>query len=295
MFAKLLKHEWRSTREMLGILCLISLGASLLGGLTMCYLFYVNSHDGGGSNALEILSVLFMIAAMIALAVVGAAAVLVYMGRFYKSRFTDEGYLTFTLPVNTHQNLLASLVNTAIGMVLITLVICLSGCLWMVIAFAGVEGFYQTVREHFPELWEKFWSLVQTHAGEIPWGVVARGMLCALTGAINSLVMLMLAVTNISEATVLSQLLGAAIVFGAQMLIALCGKKRMGIGGADIKLSTAAALLLGFYKGVIGFVLGLLIAVVAQLIMTHRKKEQRTQPFALLPYLSVGLWIGYLI
>ena len=107
--------------------------------------------------------------------------------------------------------------------------------------------------------------------------------------------MLMLAVTNISEATVLSQLLGAAIVGGAQMLIALCGKKRMGIGGADIKLSTAAALLLGFYKGVIGFMLGLLIAVVAQLIMTHRQKEQRTQPFALLPYLSVGFIIGYLI
>ena len=112
---------------------------------------------------------------------------------------------------------------------------------------------------------------------------------------ILSVMMLMLAVTNISEATVLSQLLGAAIVGGAQMLIALCGKKRMGIGGADIKLSTAAALLLGFYKGMIGFMLGLLIAVVAQLIMTRRKKEQRTQPFALLPYLSVGLWIGFLI
>lgn len=53
----------------------------------------------------------------------------------------------------------------------------------------------------------------------------------------------------------------------------------MGIGGADIKLSTAAALLLGFYKGVIGFMLGLLIAVVAQLIITHRKKEQRSPPY----------------
>ena len=41
--------------------------------------------------------------------------------------------------------------------------------------------------------------------------------------------------------------------------------------------------------------LGLLIAVVAQLIITHRKKEQRTQPFALLPYLSVGFIIDYLI
>lgn len=60
---------------------------------------------------------------------------------------------------------------------------------------------------------------------------------------ILSVMMLMLAVTNISEATVLSQLFGAAIVGGAQMLIALCGKKRMGIGGADIKLSKLLAYL----------------------------------------------------
>lgn len=222
MFAKLLKHEWRSTREMLGILCLISLGASLLGGLTMCYLFYSSTHTDVGNDILAIISVLFMMAAMIALAVVGVAAVVVYMGRFYKSRFTDEGYLTFTLPVNTHQNLLASLVNTAVGMVLITLVICLSGCLWMVIAFAGVEGFYPTVWERFPELWEKFWSLVQTHAGEIPWGVVARGMLSALTGAINSLVMLMLAVTVGSLIAKKHKILAAVAVFyGIHVLISI--------------------------------------------------------------------------
>ena len=247
MFAKLLKHEWRSTREMLGILCLISLGASLLGGLTMCYLFYVSSHDGGGSEALKILSVLFMIAAMIALAVVGVAAVVVYMGRFYKSRFTDEGYLTFTLPVNTHQNLLASLVNTAIGMVLITLVICLSGCLWMVIAFAGVEGFYETVWEHFPELWEKFWSLVQTHAGEIPWGVMARGMLSALTGAINSLVMLMLAVTVGSLIAKKHKILAAVGVFyGIHVLISIATAFLM---SATVALSGGALAAMSGYFG----------------------------------------------
>ena len=247
MFAKLLKHEWRSTREMLGILCLISLGASLLGGLTMCYLFYVSSHDGGGSEALKILSVLFMIAAMIALAVVGVAAVVVYMGRFYKSRFTDEGYLTFTLPVNTHQNLLASLVNTAIGMVLITLVICLSGCLWMVIAFAGVEGFYQTVWEHFPELWEKLWSLVQTHAGEIPWGVMARGMLSALTGAINSLVMLMLAVTVGSLIAKKHKILAAVGVFyGIHVLISIATAFLM---SATVALSGGALAAMSGYFG----------------------------------------------
>lgn len=247
MFAKLLKHEWRSTREMLGILCLISLGASLLGGLTMCYLFYVSSHDGGGSEALKILSVLFMIAAMIALAVVGAAAVLVYMGRFYKSRFTDEGYLTFTLPVNTHQNLLASLVNTAVGMVLMTLVICACGVLWLAIAFAGVEDFYPTVWEHFPELWDEFWNLAQTHAGEIPWDVVARGMLCALTGAINSLVMLMLAVTVGSLIAKKHKILAAVGVFyGIHVLISIATAFLM---SATVALSGGALAAMSGYFG----------------------------------------------
>ena len=35
MFTKLLKHEWRATRGMLGTLCLVCVGSSLLGGGTM--------------------------------------------------------------------------------------------------------------------------------------------------------------------------------------------------------------------------------------------------------------------
>lgn len=222
MFAKLLKHEWRSTREMLGILCLISLGASLLGGLTMCYLSYASTHANVGNDALEILSVLFMMAAMIALAVVGVAAVVVYMGRFYKSRFTDEGYLTFTLPVNTHQNLLASLVNTAVGMVLMTLVICACGVLWLAIAFAGVEGFYQTLGLHGQELWQRGWEAVRELLGQIPGTVLVKGVLSTLTGAINSLVMLMLAVTVGSLIAKKHKILAAVAVFyGIHVLISI--------------------------------------------------------------------------
>ena len=246
MFAKLLKHEWRSTREMLGILCLISLGASLLGGLTMCYLFYVSSHDGGGNDALEILSVLFMIAAMIALAVVGVAAVVVYMGRFYKSRFTDEGYLTFTLPVNTHQNLLASLVNTAVGMVLMTLVICACGVLWLAIAFAGVEGFYQTLGLHGQELWQRGWEAVRELLGQIPGTVLVKGVLSTLTGAINSLVMLMLAVTVGSLIAKKHKILAAVAVFyGIHVLISIATAFLMSAN--DVLSDGALAAMSGFF------------------------------------------------
>ena len=144
MFTKLLKHEWRATRGMLGTLCLVCLGASLLGGGTMRYLigatFQEAQHD-----AIVVLNVLAMVAAMIVVAVAGVAGLFLYIGRFYKSRFTDEGYLTFTLPVNTHQNLLSSMINSAIGMVIVFFVICAALVLWLMIGFSGIPDSYKTV------------------------------------------------------------------------------------------------------------------------------------------------------
>ena len=46
MFTKLLKHEWLATRGSLGTLCLVSLAASLLGGLTMRYLVWASTAQG---------------------------------------------------------------------------------------------------------------------------------------------------------------------------------------------------------------------------------------------------------
>ena len=45
---------------------------------------------------------------------------LILLIRFYKNKFTDEGYLTFTLPVTSHQILLSSLVNFLLWSVITT-------------------------------------------------------------------------------------------------------------------------------------------------------------------------------
>lgn len=183
MFTKLLKHEWRATRGMLGTLCLVCLGAGLLGGGTMRYLMIAAQQ-----SAIDILIVLAMVAAMIA---VGVAALLLYIGRFYKSRFTDEGYLTFTLPVNTHQNLLASMANSAIGMVIIFFVICAALMLWLMIGLPGMGDFIKMVWEKFPELWDSLKRVWST----IPWKFVWMFLLNVLTGCVCELVLLMLSVT----------------------------------------------------------------------------------------------------
>lgn len=106
--------------------------------------------------------------------------------------------------------------------------------------------------------------------------------------------LVILSLVNFGEVSIGSMIFGALAVFLPQMFVAVFLKKG-GIGGADIKLSTAAALSLGFYGGVIGHCLGLLFAVTAQLLKYRKNKQKRGEPFALLPYLSAGLMIGYFI
>ncbi len=105
---------------------------------------------------------------------------------------------------------------------------------------------------------------------------------------------LILAIGSIGTVPVWSMLLGAAVVFVPQMAIAMFSKKG-GIGGADIKLSTAAALLLGFFLGAIGYVAGLAFAILFTLIYNKIKHRTNQKSFPLIPFLSVGLMIGYLI
>lgn len=103
-----------------------------------------------------------------------------------------------------------------------------------------------------------------------------------------------LSLVNLRDVSIGSMLLGAAFVFVPQMIIAMFAKTG-GIGGADIKLSTAAALSLGFLRGTVGYMVGLIFAVVFQTVYNKIKGKSNKEAFPLLPFLSVGLMIGYLI
>ena len=106
--------------------------------------------------------------------------------------------------------------------------------------------------------------------------------------------LVILSLVNFGDMGIGSMIFGAIAVFVPQMAIAMFTKKG-GIGGADIKLSTAAALSLGFYGGVIGYCIGLVFAITVQLLSNKAKKRSNGDPFPLLPFLSTGLLIGYFI
>ena len=192
MFAKLLKHEFKATAGMLGILCAACLGFGLLGGGAIRYLAWAEETGPRNDDGLlTILSVLICVTAVIVIAACSIILLLLLVNRFYKSRFTDEGYLTFTLPVTTHQNLLSSLANTAIGMVIMFFVVCAAIAVWLMIGFSGIEGFYEKLWEVFPRLWEEFLRVCE----QMPWKYVGMFLLNILCGFACELVVLMLSVT----------------------------------------------------------------------------------------------------
>lgn len=109
-----------------------------------------------------------------------------------------------------------------------------------------------------------------------------------------SVMILILALVNFNMYNLPSMLIGAAMVFVPQMVIAVTRPQRS-IGGADIKISTVIAFLLGAQSGLFALIVGLTLAVVTMLILTKTNKVRKGEGFPLVPFLAVGSMIAYMI
>lgn len=217
MFAKLLKYEWRATRGFLGLLSLICLSAALVGGLSMRYLVWVSELDTQEDVAI-VLSVLTMIFAFIAIVICCVAMELYAVWRFYKSRFTDEGYLTFTLPVTTHQILLSSFVNCLISMVCALAALMVGYLVLLLLGFSALDNFFPSLWEVLPLAMENLWRLFSGETGAF----LARLTLGVVTGVLNSTVVMMLAVTIGSILAKKHKVLAAiGVYYGINMVMSL--------------------------------------------------------------------------
>ena len=140
---------------------------------------------------LIVVNAMAMIACMLSIAVCGVAGLFLHIWRFYKSRFTDEGFVTFTLPVTTHQILLSSLLNTVIGMVLLFLTIWLCIPIMMLIGLSGVEGFFPALGDAWPRIVEVLREALRQEEMKYFWMMLLNMTL----GCLEELVLLMLSVT----------------------------------------------------------------------------------------------------
>ena len=91
-----------------------------------------------------------------------------------------------------------------------------------------------------------------------------------------------------------SMIIGALLVFLPQFVSALINPSKA-LGGADIKISSSAAFLLGAQRGLFTLIVGLTLAVIAMPIIRRIRKLPKDQPFPLIPFLSIGIVAGYFI
>ena len=103
-----------------------------------------------------------------------------------------------------------------------------------------------------------------------------------------------LGLVNISLRDLPSMLIDAALVFLPQIIPAVLNTEKA-MGGADIKISTACAFLLGAGRGLAAFIIGLTLFVVIVPILRKVRHEENGEPFPMVPFLSVGTIAAYLI
>lgn len=103
-----------------------------------------------------------------------------------------------------------------------------------------------------------------------------------------------LGLVNISLRDLPSMFLGAALVFLPQIIPAVINTEKA-MGGADIKISTACAFLLGAGRGLAAFIIGLTLFVVIVPILRKVRHEENGEPFPMVPFLSVGTIAAYLM
>ena len=106
--------------------------------------------------------------------------------------------------------------------------------------------------------------------------------------------MLILGLVGITAGDLPSMLLGMTLVFLPQYIAAIINPAKA-LGGADIKLSSTAAFLLGAPRGLFALIVGLTLSVITVPIVRKVKKLPKNQPFPLVPFLAVGITAAYLI
>lgn len=258
MFAKLMKYDFKATWGLLGVLSLIALGVGTLGS------GIVRMLNRGYQGFPQTLLVLAMMSVVFYLVGYCIASMFLLLGRFYKSRFTDEGYMTFTLPVSTHQVLLSGFLNCTLGLILCALVALLS---FGILVFFGVEEldgnrweFVKLCFDHLPELLDM-----------VGLGNLLMFLAMLLLGFVSEVLTIMLAITLGSIIARKHKLLtGVAAYYGIHMLVTIASVSILSSSVFDMMMDQAGFQRFGGLT-IAGYAMLSLVCYFAMYYLTSRK------------------------
>lgn len=248
MFAKLLKREWRETRSVILLLCAVILLSGVTIGLCTRYL---GSQAGDTIRWLEMVSTTLAILGFLVLGACCAASLIYLLYHYYSSRFTSQGYLTFTLPAGHHSLLLSSILNTVlcILLVLVAAVASMGIALWLTVLADNAR--HVTWGDVTMTLGYLLKALSEAYADYVPEILALAGS--GVLWALSRLVVLMLAVTAGSLLAKKHKILmGVAVYYAISLVVGIFNALLTLTGAFDSlvvgnALLSAALLLDGYY------------------------------------------------
>ena len=145
MLRKLLKYDFKSVLKFWSIGALVMLALCCASGLSMRVLYSDREFHG----MIKLVAFLGSLLGNLSVTVFASLTMILLAIRFYKNFFTDEGYLTFTLPVKLHTVLNSKLIASMVVMAATTLWIILGYILQYAI---GMGRFWEEMSIVFDEI-----------------------------------------------------------------------------------------------------------------------------------------------
>lgn len=144
MLGKLIKHEWKAIWKIPAILIGALLVIAVLAGLT-----FISPVWRSGMGGLDVLTVLVWILFYLSIIGVSMGNLLYLAIRFYQSMFTDEGYLTHTLPATSHQLLISKIMVMTVWIFL-----SMVGIFFSILIFGGMAILFLQPEISIWNMWE---------------------------------------------------------------------------------------------------------------------------------------------
>ena len=226
MLGKLMKYEWKSVYKMGSILLLAMFAVTVLG----CMVFqmpWMRDLFADDSNVDEVQAIIFAFVMMVSFLVyifmlMGVTyGIMIFLGvNFFKTMYTDQGYLTNTLPVKPHQLLNSKILVAGFWYLLIEIGVIVS-VVALIFAFGGgiasaVDGY--SFGEAMAMLWDEMAMALQSEFGDymIHFGVVMLIML--LISPFTTMIILFSALTIGQLSKKHKALMGILTYFGLCMV-----------------------------------------------------------------------------
>lgn len=202
MLKRLLKYEYKNLSRMLWPILLGMLGLSVLGfGIVEIIILTLD----------DLFITLFMLGTfcgflVIAILLAPVVAIFIIVMRFYKNMFTDEGYLSFVLPVSIHTQLTAKLISGSLWTLIYTVA--------SMLAFGIFFGI--PILIHGGDFLAELWSVLLALLGARPFTAVLylfEILLAVVVGAISQTLLYYASVTVGSTLMPKHKILGSILFY----------------------------------------------------------------------------------